>query len=133
MSQALLEKIKSFAETFYPVQMRQLIVEIDLELQKPDPYERIKELQYVCAEAYQFAGAYNAPDEVLDKLSAAGNGDVIPKESYLPIESPSLAPSQELMYTLKDIDEVLANIIVPDPVEIAWCRAKIAKALNKPS
>lgn len=74
MSHALLEKIKSFAEKFYPIQMRQLIVEIDLELQKPDP-----------------------------------------------------------VATLKDIDEVLANMIVPDPVEIAWCRAKIAKALNEPS
>lgn len=34
MRDALLEKIKSFAETFYPVQMRQLIVEIDTELKK---------------------------------------------------------------------------------------------------
>lgn len=50
--------------------------------------ERISELQNVCAEAYQFAGAYDAPIIVLDKLSAAANGDKIPSESYLPIESP---------------------------------------------
>ena len=42
MSHALLEKIKSFAETFYPVQMKTLIQEIDLEMQKPDPVAALK-------------------------------------------------------------------------------------------
>lgn len=67
----LLEKIKSFAETFYPVQMKTLIQEIDMELQKPDP-----------------------------------------------------------IAALKDIDEVLGSMIIPDAVEVAWCRAKIAKVLS---
>lgn len=61
-------------------------------------------LREVCAEAYQFAGAYDAPEAVLDKLSAAANGDEIPKESYLPIES---------SWYIKRIDELeqeLANL-----------------------
>lgn len=34
MRDVILEKITPFAETFYPVQMRQLIVELDLGLEK---------------------------------------------------------------------------------------------------
>lgn len=42
-------------------------------------------LRAVCAEAYQLAGAFGAPVEALDNLSAAANGDPIPHETFLPV------------------------------------------------
>jgi hypothetical protein len=46
---------------------------------------RIDDLERVCAEAYQFAGAVGAPERVLDNLSAGADGQPIPHESILPV------------------------------------------------
>ena len=48
---------------------------------------RVEELQRVCAEAYQFAGAVGAPERVLDNLSAAAEGRPVPHESFLPVSA----------------------------------------------
>jgi hypothetical protein len=45
----------------------------------------VEHLRNVCAEAYQFAGAYGAPTNVLDNLSAASHGDVLPHKTFLPV------------------------------------------------
>jgi anion-transporting ArsA/GET3 family ATPase len=50
--------------------------------------DRLAELQKVCAEAYQFAAVYAPEHEILDNLAAAANGDPVPHESVLPIETP---------------------------------------------
>jgi hypothetical protein len=49
---------------------------------------QIAELRLVCGEAYQLAGAYDAPVEALDNLSAAANGKPLPHETFLPIKGP---------------------------------------------
>lgn len=48
-------------------------------------------LRQVCAEAYQMAGAIDAPIEALDNLSAAANGCPIPHKTFLPIFGDRLA------------------------------------------
>jgi hypothetical protein len=47
----------------------------------------IERLQRVCAEAYQFAGAADAPVRVLDNLRAAAEGRDLPHETMLPVGS----------------------------------------------
>lgn len=65
-------------------------------------------LRTVCAEAYQFAGAYDAPVEVLDNLSAAANGWPLPHDSFLPVmDSEAVAQRDELLAVLEGLlDEV---------------------------
>lgn len=46
---------------------------------------RLGDLERVCAEAYQFAGAVGAPVRVLDTLQAAAQGRPIPRASFLPV------------------------------------------------
>jgi hypothetical protein len=46
---------------------------------------RIRVLEDVLGEAYQFAGAVGAPVRVLDNLAAALAGDPLPIASFLPI------------------------------------------------
>lgn len=53
-----------------------------------DKSNEIAKLRKVCAEAYQFAGAYNAPIKVLDNLSDAANGDELRHETFLPVNAP---------------------------------------------
>ena len=48
----------------------------------------LESMRNVCAEAYQFAGAYNAPVEVMDNLSAAMLGEPLPHETFLPVVPP---------------------------------------------
>ncbi|MDH5527173.1 MAG: hypothetical protein OEY97_07695 [Nitrospirota bacterium] len=50
----------------------------------------IDRLRTVCSEAYQMAGALDAPVPVLDNLSAAANGRPLPHETFLPVETPDL-------------------------------------------
>ncbi len=45
------------------------------------------ELREVCGQAYQLAGAYEAPEKALDNLSAASQGKPIPHETFLPVEN----------------------------------------------
>ena len=47
-------------------------------------------LRLVCAEAYQMAGALNAPTKALDNLSAASAGAPLPHETFLPVEAPQI-------------------------------------------
>lgn len=47
-------------------------------------------LRLVCAEAYQMAGALNAPTKALDNLSAASVGAPLPHETFLPVEAPQI-------------------------------------------
>ena len=49
--------------------------------------QRIADLQHVCAEAYQLAGAVGAPEKALDNLAAAANGDPIPHATFLPVSA----------------------------------------------
>lgn len=58
---------------------------------KPDAslLEEIDSLRQVCAEAYQLAGALNAPENALDNLFAAANGVPLPHESFLPVHAPA--------------------------------------------
>lgn len=59
-------------------------------------------LRSVCAEAYQMAGALDAPVEVLDNLSAAANGEDLPHETFLPVASHDLiAEVERLRESLK--------------------------------
>ena len=46
---------------------------------------RIAQLQKVCAEAYQLAGAVGASEAALDNLDAAANGNPIPHDTFLPV------------------------------------------------
>jgi hypothetical protein len=58
----------------------------------------LDQLRGVCAEAYQFAGAYDAPIEVLDNLSAAANGLPLPHKSFLPVmDSEAVAQRDRLL------------------------------------
>ena len=49
--------------------------------------QRIADLQQVCAEAYQLAGAIGAPEKALDNLAAAANGKPIPHATFLPVSA----------------------------------------------
>jgi hypothetical protein len=61
-------------------------------------------LRSVCAEAYQFAGAYDAPVEVLDNLSAAANGLPLPHESFLPVaDSDAVVRRDQLRAALQGV------------------------------
>lgn len=53
-----------------------------------DAIEEIKKLREVCGEAYQFAGAYDAPEKVLDNLSDAANGRKLRHKTFLPVPCP---------------------------------------------
>jgi tetrahydromethanopterin S-methyltransferase subunit G len=47
---------------------------------------RVEELESLCSEMYQVAGAAGAPVRVLDKLLAASEGNKLPSASLLPID-----------------------------------------------
>lgn len=53
-----------------------------------EEYERLMKerdaLLTLCAELYQVLGAYDAPEHILDKVSAAMMGEAITNESLLP-------------------------------------------------
>lgn len=53
-----------------------------------DLISKVEQLQIVCAEAYQLAGALGAPVSALDNLSAAANGQSIPHDTFLPVLQP---------------------------------------------
>lgn len=79
-------------------------------------------LRSVCAEAYQMAGALGAPVKALDNLSAAANGDPLPHETFLPVETPDWnAQRDELLKALQRYVDHFG-----DPLQCA--RAAIASA-----
>lgn len=90
----------------------------------------IENLRYVCAEAYQFAGAYNAPVEVLDNLSAAAIGEPIPHKSYLPIGEPpeikklraALVESAKLIETMRHRGMFDDNLYAPIDAVLTRCK-----------
>lgn len=65
---------------------------IDLEQQR-------YQLRAVCAEAYQLAGALDAPVEALDNLSAAANGNPLPHETFLPVAVPDVVAQRDQLLT----------------------------------
>lgn len=67
---------------------------------------QVDQLQEVCAEAYQFAGAYDAPVEVLDNLHAAANGLPLPHESFLPVDDSELVKQRDQL--LEALEEMVA-------------------------
>jgi hypothetical protein len=69
--------------------------------------QRIVELEQVCAEAYQFAGALGAPERVLDNLSAAAEGQPLPHESMLPVTAEECDAIGELRSKLDQVRQVL--------------------------
>ena len=81
------------------------------------------ELRSVCAEAYQLAGAYDAPIEALDNLSASANGDPLPHETFLPVapHSAGLSESSDAdRLTFENIG--LHNSMVAAQAELAECK-----------
>lgn len=64
-------------------QMRKMAEETNVRLLK-----EIAALRYVCAEAYQMAGACGASVEAMDNLSAAANGEPLPHATFLPAIPP---------------------------------------------
>lgn len=64
----------------------------------------VDQLRAVCAEAYQLAGALNAPVEALDNLSAAANGEPLPHATFLPVAVPDVVQQRDqLLAALKDV------------------------------
>lgn len=66
-------------------------------------------LRNVCAEAYQMAGALNAPVEALDNLSAASMGKPLPHASFLPVVAPAEPVNTRLLTALKACRNKLAH------------------------
>lgn len=64
------------------------------------------QLRAVCAEAYQLAGALDAPVEAMDNLSAAANGDPLPHATFLPVAVPDVVEQR---------DELLAALYLALP------------------
>lgn len=58
-----------------------------LEAENTKLKEEINLLRTVCAEAYQLAGCYEKVNiKALDNLFSASNGDVLPHETFLPVD-----------------------------------------------
>jgi hypothetical protein len=68
---------------------------------------RVRDLERVCAEAYQFAGEVGAPERVLDNLSAAAEGQPIPHASMLPIQADECDAISGLRLKLDQVRHVL--------------------------
>lgn len=63
----------------------QLVCNADIGQLLVQAVEEIEQLRQVCAEMYQYAGAADAPERVLDNLSAAMCGEELPHMTILPI------------------------------------------------
>jgi hypothetical protein len=74
-----------------------------------DVRKRVAELEGVCAEAYQLAGAVGAPERVLDQLHAAAEGKALPHASILPIAAEDCAEVAEVRALLGQVSDLLAR------------------------
>jgi len=90
---------------------------------------RVKELQGVCAEAYQFAGAYNAPAEVLDNLAAAAAGDPLPHKTFLPVIAADVDSLREELESRIENEHELFLAAHRDNMRYANRQAEMRKAL----
>lgn len=89
-------------------------------------------LRKLCAAAYQVVGAADGPVEMLDNLSAAGNGEPLPHKpgAGLPWVPDSLP--HELLAVLINAEAALADIGDADREpgdDVAWCERRAAEAL----
>ena len=57
-----------------------------------DLQKRIQELEQLCAEMLQVAGALGAPVRVLDQLHAAADGQHLPHDTVLPFDASECTP-----------------------------------------
>jgi hypothetical protein len=71
--------------------------------------QRVAELEGVCAEAYQLAGAVGAPERVLDQLHAAAEGKALPHATMLPIAAEDCAEVAEPRAIVGQIGDLLAR------------------------
>lgn len=75
--------------------------------------DEVGSLRTVCSEAYQMAGALDAPTPVLDNLSAAANGRPLSHESFLPVATPDLQA---------EVDALKTALIRQQPFDAPdWC------------
>ena len=70
---------------------------------------QVEQLQRVCGEAYQFAGAVGAPVQVLDNLAAAAAGQPLPHVSFLPIAAEECQEVRDLRDRLDQVRRVAAG------------------------
>ncbi len=71
--------------------------------------QRVRDLERVCGEAYQLAGAIGAPERVLDVLAAAAGGKPIPQESFLPIAADDCDEIRALHERLDEVRRLVAR------------------------
>jgi hypothetical protein len=70
--------------------------------------DRIGNLEAVCAEAYQFAGAIGAPVRVLDMLWAAAAGRTVDVEGIPPVLAEECEEILTLRRQLEDVRRIVA-------------------------
>jgi len=70
---------------------------------------RLDDLERVCAEAYQFAGAVGAPVRVLDTLQAAAQGRPIPRASFLPVAAEECDAVAQRQAALERVREAVGS------------------------
>jgi len=84
---------------------------------------RIHNLEEVCAEAYQLAGAVGAPVRILDMLWAAADGKMVNVEGIRPV----LADECEEIQTLRRQLEEVQHIITTGPATAELGRIKSSR------
>lgn len=69
---------------------------------------RIENLEYVCAEAYQFAGAVGAPVRLLDLLSEAAAGKTVDVDGMAPVLLDECLEVAGLKQQLEEVRRIVA-------------------------
>jgi hypothetical protein len=69
---------------------------------------RVAELEELCAAAYQFAGALDAPEAWLDALWAASQGGTFSAGQLLPISAEACGAVADLHEQLEDVRRIVA-------------------------
>lgn len=69
---------------------------------------RIEQLEYVCAEAYQLAGAVGAPVRCLDLLWAAAQGKSVDVDGMLPVHADECEEIIALQRQLQEVRRIVA-------------------------
>lgn len=89
----------------------------------------------VLAELYQILGALDAPEHVLDQVSAAANGHPLPHETLLPFTP---APAGQAVWDAKttelitqELDELIDGFGQHDPAVGIRCDEGVIKALTE--
>ena len=89
---------------------------------------RIENLEEVCAEAYQLAGAVGAPARILDMLWAAADSKMVDVEGILPVSADECEEITTLRRQLEEVRRIVA--IGPAAAElgrVGGSRTSVAK------